>query len=223
MPVHLHPFPTPDVTQADIDRWRKVPVAVAVDVGVCPGQIDPAIRPLRAPGQQPLLFGQAVTVQCTPPDFGAVLGALDQINAGQVLVIAAGGDRRTAMIGGILSGHLRRKGVVGVVVDGAVRDVATLASWPDFAVFSRSVTPRGPIGADQGAINLTVDIGGCKIAPGDLILGDDDGLVALNPASIRDKIGAAEAKLDREDQWIKGLESGRAAAEVFGLALPKTL
>lgn len=223
MPVHLHPFPTPDVTQADIDRWRKVPVAVAVDVGVCPGQIDPAIRPLRAPGQQPLLFGQAVTVQCTPPDFGAVLGALDQINAGQVLVIAAGGDRATAMIGGILSGHLRRKGVVGVVVDGAVRDVATLASWPDFAVFSRFVTPRGPIGADQGAINLTVDIGGCKIAPGDLILGDDDGLVALNPASIRDKIGAAEAKLDREGQWIKGLESGRAAAEVFGLALPKTL
>src|SRR5215207_3230780 len=114
------------ITTSAIDRWREVPSAIAVDLDLEPGQIDPAIRPLLPPGQQPRLFGRAVTVQCEPPDFGAVLHALEVAQPGDVLVIAAGGDAHTAMIGEILSGHLRSRGAVGLVVDGAVRDVATL-------------------------------------------------------------------------------------------------
>jgi 4-hydroxy-4-methyl-2-oxoglutarate aldolase len=220
MPVTLHTPPPCDLTAAEIARWADVPVAVAVDQCREGGQIDPAIRPLRAAGQQPRLFGRAVTLRCEPPDFGAVLHAMDVVRPGDVLVIDAGGHRDTAMIGDILSGHLRARGVAGVVCDGAVRDAATLAGWDDFAVFSRWITPRGPTGADRGAINRPVVIGGCTVHPGDLLIGDDDGLMALTPALVRSRVADAEAKLARETVWIRALTEGKSAAEVFGLVAP---
>lgn len=220
MPVTLHTPPASKLTPAEIARWSGIPVAIAVDLVREAGQIDPAIRPLRPAGMQPRLFGQAVTVRCDAPDFGAVLHALDVIQTGQVLVIDAGGYREAAMIGDILSGHLRAKGIAGVICDGAVRDVGTLGSWDDFPVFSRWINPRGPTGAERGAINLPVQIGGAHVAPGDLMIGDDDGLVVLDPANVRLLIADAEAKLFREAGWIEGLASGESAANVFGLAAP---
>ena len=218
MPVTLHlPLPS-TLTQAEISRWAPVPVAVAVDLGRDAGQIDPAIRALRPAGTQPRLFGQAVTVRCEAPDFGAVVHALDVIQRGQVLVIDAAGHRDTAMIGDILCGHLRGRRIAGLVCDGAVRDTGTLGGWDDFPVFSRWVTPRGPTEADRGAVNLPVVIGGCLISPGDLVIGDDDGLVSLSPMVVRTRIADAEAKLARETGWISALAAGESAAEVFGLA-----
>ncbi|MGY6411303.1 MAG: RraA family protein [Alkalilacustris sp.] len=217
MPVTLHSPPPTTLTEAEIARWAAIPVPVAADLGGDAGLIDPAIRPLRLAGRQPRLFGQAVTVRCEPPDFGAVLHALDVIGCGQVLVIDAGGHRDTAMIGDILSGHLRAKGVAGLVCDGAVRDTGTLATWEDFPVYARWITPRGPVGAQHGAVNLAVAVGGCIVTPGDLVIGDDDGLVAIPPAIVRSRIADAEAKLAREASWISALASGQPAAEVFGL------
>lgn len=217
MPVRLHTPPADTLAPAEIDRWRPVPVAVAVDLGREIGQIDPSIRPLLPPGRQPRLFGRAVTARCEPPDFGAVLYALDVIGPGDVLVIEAGGHRDTAMIGEILSGHLRRRRVAGLVVDGAVRDVSSLAGWDDFAVFARWITPRGPASLERGAVNLPVVVGGCLVSPGDLVIGDDDGLAALTPAAVRGRIGDAEARLEREAGWIAGLGAGRSASDVFAL------
>jgi regulator of RNase E activity RraA len=152
-----------------------------------------------------------------PPDFGAVLHALDRIKKRDVLVIAAGGSSEAAMIGEILGGHLRNLGGAGLICDGAIRDVATLAGWHDFSVFTRSVNPRGPTGADQGAVNLPVDVAGRMVSPGDLIIGDDDGLVALSPASVRARLADAEARLGVEASWVEALSSGRSTAETFGL------
>jgi 4-hydroxy-4-methyl-2-oxoglutarate aldolase len=218
MPVTIHTPPATDLTQAEIARWRHMPTAIAVDLAREAGQIDPEIRPLRPAGLQPRLFGQAVTVRCEAPDFGAVLQALDVIQRGQVLVIDAGGYREAAMIGDILSGHLRAKGVAGVVCDGAVRDTGTLGVWDDFAVYSRWINPRGPSGAERGAINLPVNVGKVSVAPGDLVIGDDDGLVSLTPHNIRALISDAETKLIREADWTRALAAGKTAVEVFGLA-----
>lgn len=217
MTVTIHSVPASDLTLAEIEAWRSVPVAVAVDLARDIGQIDPAIRPLNPPGKQPPLFGRAVTVLCEPPDFGAVVQALDIVVPGDVLMIAAAGNGDFAMIGEILGGHLRHRGCVGLVCDGAVRDVATLAGWSDFSVFSRFVTPRGPASAERGSINLPVAIGGRLVTPGDLVIGDDDGLVALSPSAVRSRIEDARAKLAREADWIKSLASGRSASETFGL------
>lgn len=217
MPVTIHAAAADTLSQEAIERWRNVPVAVAVDVGKAQGQIDPAIRPLRPAGQQPRLFGRAITATCAPPDFGAVLWAVEHVRAGEVLVIAAGGDAETAMIGEILGGQLRRRGAVGLICDGAVRDVGTLAIWPDFPVFTRHVTPRGPTSAGQGAVNEPVTIGGCLVRPGDLIIGDDDGLVALDPDAVRGRIDDALAKLKLEAEWEASLASGQSIARTFNL------
>jgi 4-hydroxy-4-methyl-2-oxoglutarate aldolase len=145
MPVAIENTQAGGLTQVEIDRWRKVPTAVVVDLGRDVGQIDPAIRPLRPAGQQPRLFGRAVTASCEPPDFGAVLYAVDLIRPHDILVIAASGHAETAMIGEIVSGQIRRRGGGGVICDGVIRNVATLAGWSDFSVFTRSITPRGPL------------------------------------------------------------------------------
>ncbi|MDQ0471934.1 RraA family protein [Labrys wisconsinensis] len=222
MTVTIHSAPRSDLTPAEVEAWRSVPVAIAVDLARDIGQIDPAIRPLNPPGRQPALFGRAVTVSCEPPDFGAVVHALDIVGPGDVLMIAAAGNAEFAMIGEILGGHVRNRGGVGIVCDGAVRDVATLATWPDFSVFARFVTPRGPASAERGSINAPVVIGGRLVTPGDLVIGDDDGLVALSPATVRSRIADAREKQAREAGWIESLASGRGAIETFGLAAAKT-
>ena len=98
--------------------------------------------------------------------------------------------------------------------------LGTLGGWDDFPVFSRWINPRGPTGAERGAINLPVQIGGAHGAPGDLMIGDADGLVVSDPSNVRLLIADAEAKLSREAGWIEGLASGESAANVFGLAAP---
>jgi 4-hydroxy-4-methyl-2-oxoglutarate aldolase len=220
MTVTIHAASRTGLTEIEIAAWRAIPVAVVVDLSP-ESQIDPAIRPINPPGRQPRLFGRAVTVSCTPPDFGAVVHALEHVGRGEVLMIAAGGDAVTAMIGEILSGHLRNRGAGGVVCDGAVRDVATLSGWTDFAVYSRSITPRGPSSAEHGAIDAPVTIGGRKVMPGDLVIGDDDGLVALSPETVRARIRDAEARLAREAGWIESLAAGRSVIETFGVAPAK--
>jgi 4-hydroxy-4-methyl-2-oxoglutarate aldolase len=218
MPIIVQSRPVDTLSQAEIDRWSEIPVAIAVDVSNAACQIDPAIHPLCPAGRQPRLFGRAVTALCEPPDFGAVLQALDLIRPGDVLVIAANGHVETAMIGEILGGHLRRLGGRGIVCDGAVRDVAQLAAWPELPVFTRAITPRGPSSWERGVVNAAVTVGGRLVSPGDLIIGDDDGLAALSPSDIRSYIGGAEAKQARELEWQTGFANGRSAAEIFGLA-----
>jgi 4-hydroxy-4-methyl-2-oxoglutarate aldolase len=217
MPVTIHAAHPSRLTIEEIEPWRAVPVAVAVDLVRDHGQIDPDIRPLNPPGRQPRLFGRAVTALCQPPDFGAVLHALDQIVPGDVLMIAANGHRQTAMIGEILGGHLRRRGGAGLVCDGAIRDVATLSEWTDFSVYTRSTTPRGPQSFEAGAVNVRVIVGGRKVTPGDLIIGDDDGLVVLSPVMVRKHLRDAQAKLALEAEWTTKLASGWTVAQTFAL------
>jgi 4-hydroxy-4-methyl-2-oxoglutarate aldolase len=206
------------VSASLLERWRCVPTAIIADLsnGTC--QIDPDIRPLRGAGQQPKLCGRALTAQCSPPDFGAVVRALEVADAGQVLVIAAQAHRATAMIGSILGGYLRGRGVAGIVCDGAIRDIEELAAWQDFSVFTRFVTPRGPTSSSHGEVNGSVVVGGRQIAPGDIVIGDDDGLVSLTPQQAVGMIEAAETKLALEKQWRQRLAAGMSVTQA--LAMP---
>ncbi|MAH87009.1 MAG: dimethylmenaquinone methyltransferase [Kiloniella sp.] len=208
------------LSNAEIAAWADIPVSVAVDL-IPEGQIDPALalRTRLPAGQEARLSlrGRALTVQCNPPDFGAVVLALDQVQAGDVVVVAAQARTDFAMIGEILGGHLRAKGCAGLVVDGAVRDIDQLGSWPDFPVFARGINPRGPTSAAGGALFGGIDVGGCPVNAGDLILGDADGLIVLDADLARAHLDAAKAKIGLEQRWIAALASGKAAGDVFGL------
>jgi 4-hydroxy-4-methyl-2-oxoglutarate aldolase len=217
VPITVHAVNRAAIDATLLQRWARVPAAIIADVSKGAALVDPAIRPLRPAGQQPRLMGRAVTAICVPPDFGAVLAALDGVEPGDVLVIDAQGFRTHAMIGEILGGFLRRRQVAGIVCDGAVRDVAELAGWSDFSVFSRFISPAGPTGWSQGQVNGMAMIGGRAIAPGDLVIGDDDGLVALDEDMLRVLIDHAEAKLALEAKWQAELASGQSIARIFGL------
>jgi len=216
MTIAVHAPGAAPVAEELLARWRAIPVAVAVDLAP-ERQIDPAIRPQLPPGVQPPLFGRTVTARCTAPDFGAVVRALGLVGPGAVLVIDAADDRGTAMIGDVLGGQLHRQGAAGLVCDGAIRDVDGLAALSGLPAYARSVTARGPVGATGGAVNAPVTIGGCTVAPGDLLIGDGDGLVALPPPLLAALIDRAEAKLVLEAEWSARLAAGEDARAVFGL------
>ena len=209
--------PHTPIDPALLARWKKIPVAVAVDLLSPAYQIDPAIRPICPPGHQPLLFGRALTARCTPPDFGSVLQALRFMQAGDVLVIDGQGDRVTALIGDVLGGYLVKIGAAGIVCEGAVRDVGTLAKFQTLPVFTRHVTPRGPKGAATKVVNDPVTIGGCSVRAGDLIIGDDDGLIAIPVAALAEGIERCEEKLRLEEAWNKRVQSGEPIETIFNL------
>ena len=230
MSVTVNKTPSFSLSANELDRWRRVPVSVIVDLDPALRQIDPAIGLLQSRVQtdaqarqaadntaMPFLFGRAVTAHCEPPDFGAVLHAIDLVGKGDVLVIATGGVTSHAMIGDILGGHLRSKGAAGCICDGAVRDTQTLAAWYDFPVYCKAVTPRGPVGSQRGTINETVMFAGCEIRPGDLIIGDADGLIALSEDDMHKYIDAAEARLKQEAEWARRLGNGETVGVVFEL------
>lgn len=199
-----------------LDRWRAIPVPVIVDhAPEC--QIDIALRPLRPAGQNPALFGRAVTARCAPPDFGPVLRAIGLIQPGEVLVIDAAGEAGWAMIGDVLGGHLHRIGAAGIVCDGAVRDTGNLAAMEGLAVYARHINPRGPKAAAGTEVNGPVTIGGRAVSAGDLIIGDDDGLAALTPAEALALIDRCEAKVALEVEWVRRLAAGETLDAIFGL------
>ena len=198
-----------------VQAWAGVPTTIAADLWLSRVLADPAIRPLRAFAGARRLAGTAVTAWCEPADYGPVHHAIAEAGPGQVIVVAAGGRGDAAMIGELLSGAARRRGIAGVVVDGPVRDVTTLAGWAGFPVFSRGHTARGPSSMDRGSVNEPVIFGGVRVAPGDLILGDDDGLVAIPAGELEARLPAALAMVKAEAEWESRLAAGATTLEVF--------
>jgi RraA family protein len=136
------------------------------------------IRPYHRGGA---MAGTAVTVQTTPGDNKAIHEALEIVRPGDVLVVDGGGALDRALVGELLSAIAISRGVVGVVVDGAIRDAAIVAAG-DFPVFARGVCMRGPMRAGPGMVNVPVVIGGMIVTPGDIVVGDADGVIAFEQA-----------------------------------------
>jgi 4-hydroxy-4-methyl-2-oxoglutarate aldolase len=218
MPTRLvHPTAS-RLPKATVDAWRVVPSAVAADRlnGRC--HADARIRPIRpfAPGA--VLVGSAVTAWCEPADYGPVHHAIAVAEAGDVIVVAAGGRRDAAMIGELLSGAARLKGIAGVLVDGAVRDVGTLAQWSDFHVFSRWITPRCSSSMERGSVNEPIVFGGVLVSPCDLVIADDDGLVFVPRAAAVDQLEPCLAHVAAEKQWQAALAQGASTIETFNVS-----
>ena len=217
MPTRLARPAATRVPKDVIDAWRTVPSAIAADKlnGRC--LADARIRPIRpfAPGAT--LVGRAIPAGCEPADDGPVHHALAVGQPGDVIVVAAGGRPDAAMIGELLSGAARRKGIAGVLVDGAVRDVNTLAQWTDFPVFTRWITPRGPSSMERGRVNDTILFGGITVSPYDIVIGDDDGLVIVPQAVSAQTLKLCLAHVAAEKAWEAALNAGATTAETFSV------
>lgn len=127
------------------------------------------------------LVGRARTVKVRPGDNLFVTKALMHVVEGDVLLIDGGGDANNALVGELAMLYAQQRGCVGFVVDGAVRDVAAFQSH-DFPCYARSATHRGPYKAGPGEIDVPVSIGGQVVQPGDVVVGDEDGIVTFSLA-----------------------------------------
>ncbi|PPA70406.1 RraA family protein [Jeotgalibacillus proteolyticus] len=141
------------------------------------------LRPFHKSGR---LLGTALTVKTRPGDNLMVHKAIDLAEPGDVIVVDAGGDVTNAIVGEIMLRLAVKKGIKGFVIDGAIRDTAAFAEG-DFPVYARGITHRGPYKDGPGEINVPVSIGGVLVNPGDLVVGDDDG-IAIVPLDEAEKI-----------------------------------
>lgn len=145
------------------------------------------------------LVGTALTVKTRPGDNLYIYKALTLIEPGHVLVIDAQGDATNAVIGELIKLYAQQRGCVGFVVDGAIRDVA---SFEDTPCYARSVVHCGPYKSGPGEINVPVSIGGMIVNPGDIIVGDEDGLVAFSPEHA-EQILLRAREHDAHEQQVK--------------------
>lgn len=143
------------------------------------------------------LCGVALTVRTRPGDNLMVHQALQIITPGDVLVIDAGGETTNSVIGEIMLAAAVADGLVGLVVDGAIRDASTLRAGTT-PVFARGVSHRGPYKDGPGEVNVPVRIGGLIVNPGDVVIGDADGLVAIAPQDAEHVYTVAAAKAAAE-------------------------
>jgi regulator of RNase E activity RraA len=125
------------------------------------------------------IVGPAVTVKTYPGDNLMVHKSLDIARPGDVIVVDTGGARRTAAMGDLVATKARHRGVGGFVVDGVIRDLPRILELGDFPVFARGVTPVGPLHRGPGEINYPICAGGIVVHPGDIIVGDLNGVVVV--------------------------------------------
>lgn len=124
------------------------------------------------------LVGTALTVKTRPGDNLMIHKAINMTQPGDVLVIDGGGDMNQALFGEIMLRMCQARGVAGLVIDGCIRDIKAFRE-DTFPVFARGVTHKGPYKQGPGEVNVPVSIGGLIVNPGDIILGDEDGLVTI--------------------------------------------
>ncbi|GIQ66521.1 methyltransferase [Paenibacillus cisolokensis] len=164
------------------------------------------LRPCHAGG---ILLGPAFTVRTRSGDNLMVHKAIDMAEPGDVIVVDAGGDTTQAIVGEIMLRLARKKGVAGFVIDGAIRDSKAFLSH-NYPCYARGVTHRGPFKEGPGEINVPVTVGCMVVHPGDIIFGDEDGVVAVPQTHAERLMDKVEEQLRRERETMLAIENGTA-------------
>ena len=197
---------TRKVEAAIVARFRALPVANVSDSMSRMSAGGPALRPIHKSG---VLAGPALTVKTRPGDNLMVHKAIDIAEPGDVIVVDGGGDLTNSLIGELMSAHAQIRGIAGMVIYGAIRDYDTLHRGT-FPVYAAGVTHRGPYKDGPGEINVPIAIAGMVIEPGDLIVGDGDGIVSVPYDLAEAVLTATEAKHQSEIKQLAAINEGKS-------------
>ena len=187
-----------------VEAFRALPVA---NVSDCMSRMTAGgagLRPYHAKG---VLAGPAFTVKTRPGDNLMIHKALHMAKPGDVIVVDAGGDVTNALIGELMVATAVKNGIAGFVMNGAIRDVDAIGAGT-FPVYAAGVTHRGPYKDGPGSINVPISLNGMVINPGDLILGDADGLLCVPIDEAQALLEATRRKQDAEKVTIREIEEG---------------
>ena len=185
------------------DNNTAVPRQGTMDSGIKP--IDPKSR----------MLGRAVTVQCYPGDNLALHQGIYAAEPGDVLILDCHGYTEAGHFGDIMALACQMRGIAGVVIDGSCRDSEDIKEL-GLPVFVRGFNPSGTVKASLGKVNVPVTCGGVRVNPGDMVLGDCDGVVVI-PREKEDQVfEKAQAKFAKEEKLVEELKAGKTTLEIHG-------
>lgn len=188
-----------------VQAYKGLPVANISDCMARMSAAGPRLRPMHKGGP---LAGPALTVKTRPGDNLMIHKALTMAQPGDVIVVDAGGDLTNALFGEIMVATAVKLGLAGIVLNGAVRDSEEIGRG-DFPLYAAGVSHRGPYKDGPGEINVPIAIDGMVIHPGDLIVGDADGLLCVPREQAEAILAATHEKMEAEKKMLADIAAGR--------------
>ncbi len=214
-------IPRPDPN--DIERLRDLPLATISDILGKRNVFPDYIKSIYSPPKR--IVGPAWTIQQSPGDELLVLKAIEIAKPGDVIVVVGSKYARFCVWGGIMAFMAETRGLGGLVTDGLVRDVEEIRET-GFPIHARGVTPLAPtMDVPPGDMNYPIRVGEAEICPGDIIVADEDGVVAIPQNKVSEVCTAVEVQIAREEEWRKRIDETKSmilADRVDGLLESRT-
>ncbi|GEO25312.1 4-carboxy-4-hydroxy-2-oxoadipate aldolase/oxaloacetate decarboxylase [Alicyclobacillus acidoterrestris] len=177
------------------------------------GLMNPYLRPIYDDAK---VCGTAVTVSCHPGDNLMIHAAMEVCRPGDVLVVTVTSASTDGMFGELLGVSARAQGAQGLIIDAGVRDTVELTEMR-FPVWAKAISAKGTVKATAGSVNIPVVCAGCIVNPGDVIVGDRDGVVVVPKAEAAQVAQAAQARTDKEANVRNRLAQGELGLDIYGL------
>jgi 4-hydroxy-4-methyl-2-oxoglutarate aldolase len=177
------------------------------------GLMRPYMRPIYAAAR---VGGTAVTVLCHPGDNLMLHAAIEIVQPGDVLVVATTSECTDGMFGDLLAFSCRAHGVEGLVIDAGVRDTADISAM-QFPVWSKAISAQGTVKNTAGHVNVPIICGGTAVNPGDIIVGDADGVVVVEREAAADVVRLSGERIKKEESTRERLRNGELGLDFYGL------
>jgi 4-hydroxy-4-methyl-2-oxoglutarate aldolase len=197
---------------AAVAALAEFPTTQIADCGGPVGVVGPGLGRIAGGAQ---FCGPAVTVWIKPGDILFMLKMPELTRAGDVVAVDGGGRADAAVLGDIMAGDLARRGVAGIVVDGAVRDLEGIDEV-GIPTFARNAYPTTGSNEGPGAINVPVQVGGVAVHPGDVVRGDVSGVVVVPREHLETVLALTRAVAEREAAWRQAMADGATMAAATG-------